>query len=335
MEIKKNISLKSYNTFGIDVEASNFVEVSNIDELKIALKDNNEPLLILGGGSNLLFTKDFRGLAIKNNLKGINVISENNSEIILKIGAGEVWHEFVLYCIEKGYAGVENMSLIPGNVGASPMQNIGAYGVEVKDVITEVEAFNLKDGSLKVFSNEVCEFGYRSSIFKTSEKGNYFITAVTFKLNKEAKVNTSYGAIEGELKRMGIENPTIKDVSDAVINIRSSKLPDPKKIGNSGSFFKNPIVSEIQKNNILEKYPEAPSYPQTNGGFKMAAGWLIERCGWKGKRIGNYGVHALQALVLVNYGGAKGEEIYRLSEQIIESVKAEFGIELEREVNIL
>ena len=335
MEIKKNTSLKSFNTFGIDVMATSFVEVQSIEEVKSVLSNNKQPLLILGGGSNLLFTTDFEGLVIKNNLKGITVVEENDSEIYLRIGAGEVWHEFVLYCIEHGYAGVENLSLIPGNVGASPMQNIGAYGVEVKDVITEVEALHLKDYSLNTFSNEACEFGYRSSVFKTSEKGNYFITAVMFKLNKQAKVNTSYGAIDGELKRLKIENPTIKDVSRAVINIRSSKLPDPKKIGNSGSFFKNPVISEAQKNKILANYPDAPNYFQSNGDFKMAAGWLIEKCGWKGKRIDNYGVHDLQALVLVNYGGAKGSEIYSLSEQIIESVNSKFGIILEREVNIL
>lgn len=335
MEIKKNISLKSYNTFGIDVEASSFVEVDTIAGLKAVLVENNLQVLILGGGSNLLFTKNFNGLAIKNNLKGISVVKENESTIFLKVGAGEVWHDFVLYCIENGYAGIENLSLIPGNVGASPMQNIGAYGVEVKDVITEVEAFHLDEYSIKTFSNEMCEFGYRSSIFKTSEKGNYFITSVTFKLNKQAKVNTSYGAIENELKRMNVVAPTIREVSDAVINIRSSKLPDPKKIGNSGSFFKNPIVSEEQKNKILEHYSDAPNYPQLDGAFKMAAGWLIEQCGWKGKRIDNYGVHELQALVLVNYGGATGTEIFELSEQIIRDVKAKFDIELEREVNIL
>jgi len=335
MEIKKNTSLKPFNTFGIDVIATSFVEVKNIQEVKSVLSNNKQPILILGGGSNLLFTTDFDGLAIKNNLKEITVVEENDSEIYLKIGAGEVWHEFVLYCIKNGYAGVENLSLIPGNVGASPMQNIGAYGVEVKDVITEVEALHLKDLSLRTFTNEACEFSYRSSVFKTSEKGNYFITSVTFKLNKQAKVNTSYGAIDGELKRLEIESPTIKDVSNAVINIRSSKLPDPKKIGNSGSFFKNPIISEGQKNKILANYPDAPNYSQPNGVFKMAAGWLIEKCGWKGKRIDDYGVHELQALVLVNYGGAKGSEIYSLSEKIIESVNSKFDIILEREVNIL
>jgi len=335
MEIKKNISLKPYNTFGIDVAATSFTEVDNIGELKTVLSKNKQTLLILGGGSNLLFTKDFDGLAIKNNLKGISVVKENGTEVYLKVGAGEVWHEFVLFCIENNYAGIENLSLIPGNIGASPMQNIGAYGTEVKDVIVEVEAFNLKDYSIKTFTNLDCKFGYRSSIFKTNEKGNYFITAVTFKLNKEAKINTSYGAIENELKRMEVPSPTIRDVSNAVINIRTSKLPDPKKIGNSGSFFKNPIVPEEQKNKILEKYTDAPNYIQPDGTFKMAAGWLIEKCGWKGKRIGEYGVHELQALVLVNYGGAKGRDIFELSEQIIESVKSKFGIELEREVNIL
>jgi len=335
MEIKKNISLKPFNTFGIDVAATSFVEVENTDELKLVLTNNKHPLLILGGGSNLLFTKNFKGLVVKNNLKGISVVSENESEIYLKIGAGEVWHEFVLYCIDHGYAGIENLSLIPGNVGASPMQNIGAYGVEVKDVITEVEALNIKDFSLNTFSNEACEFGYRSSVFKTSEKGNYVITSVTFKLNKHAKVNTSYGAINGELKRLEIVNPTIKDVSNAVINIRLSKLPDPKKIGNSGSFFKNPVISKAQRNKILSNFPDAPNYLQSNGFFKMAAGWLIEKCGWKGKRIDSYGVHELQALVLVNYGGAKGSDIYGLSAQIIESVNSKFDIKLEREVNIL
>jgi UDP-N-acetylmuramate dehydrogenase len=335
MEIKENISLKPYNTFGIDISTSQFAEVSSVQELKEVLHRNTAPLLILGGGSNVLFTKNYKGLAIKNNLKGVETVKENDSEVFLKVGAGEVWHEFVLSCIQHDYAGVENLSLIPGNVGASPMQNIGAYGVEVKDLITEVEAFDLRTHSIRTFTNSACEFDYRSSVFKTSLKGKYFITAVTFKLKKQANVNTSYGAIEGELLRMNISNPTIKDISDAVINIRSSKLPDPKKIGNSGSFFKNPIVSEEQKNEILGKFTDAPNYIQSDGRFKMAAGWLIEKCGWKGKRINNYGVHTRQALVLVNYGGAKGCDIYNLSQEIITSVNDTFGIELEREVNIL
>ena len=335
MDVKENISLKPYNTFGIDIKASYFVEVASIENLKTVLSKKNHSILILGGGSNLLFTQDYKGLVIKNNLKGIEVVAENEEEIFLKVGAGEVWHNFVLSCIENNYAGIENLSLIPGNVGASPMQNIGAYGVEVKDIITEVEAFDLRDNSIRTFSNSACEFAYRSSIFKTTEKGNYFISAVTFRLNKKEKVNTSYGAIEGELKRMKISSPSIRDVSNAVINIRSSKLPDPKEIGNSGSFFKNPIVSEEERNTIVSDYPDAPNYIQPSGNFKMAAGWLIEKCGWKGKRIDDYGVHAKQALVLVNYGGAKGSDIFKLSTQIIDAVNDTFGIELEREVNIL
>jgi UDP-N-acetylmuramate dehydrogenase len=335
MEIKQNISLKPYNTFGIDVSTQQFVEVNNLDELKHVLSINTNPLLILGGGSNMLFTQNFNGLVIKNNFKGISIVHENENEIVLKVGGGEVWHEFVMFCIANNYAGLENLSLIPGNVGASPMQNIGAYGVEVKDLITEVEAFHLKNQETIVFANTECEFDYRSSIFKTAQKGNYFITAVSFKLNKNATINTSYGAIEAELKTMGITSPTIKDVSNAVINIRTSKLPDPKKIGNSGSFFKNPLVTEEVKNNILAKYPDAPNYFQPNGEYKMAAGWLIEKCGWKGKRIGDYGVHVNQALVLVNYGDAKGSDIFQLSEDIIASVNQTFGIKLEREVNII
>ena len=335
MKIKENISLKPYNTFGIDVNALQFIEVSSVDELKKILGNYKKPILILGGGSNVLFTKEFNGLVIKNNIKGIEIISEDESGVTLRIGAGEEWHEFVLYCIEKGFAGIENMSLIPGSVGASPIQNIGAYGVEVKNVITEVEAINLKDFSFQSFSNAECNFDYRSSIFKTSEKGNYFITAVTFKLSKKAYINTSYGTIENELEIMGIQNPTIKDVSNAVINIRKNKLPDPKVIGNSGSFFKNPAISEELKNKLLKKYSEIPNYPQTNGSYKIAAGWLIEKCGWKGKRINNYGVHKDQALVLVNYSGAKGSDIFNLSEDIINSVNTTFGIKLEREVNII
>ncbi|PCJ23466.1 MAG: UDP-N-acetylenolpyruvoylglucosamine reductase [Flavobacteriales bacterium] len=335
MEIQENISLKPYNTFGLDVFTSKFVEVSNVEELQEILMNNNDPLLILGGGSNILFTQNFNGLVIKNNITGITVLEESNKEIVLKVGAGEVWHHFVLYCIDNNYAGVENLSLIPGNVGAAPMQNIGAYGVEVKDLITQVEAFDMRDYSIKIFTSLECEFDYRSSVFKTSEKGNYIITSVIFRLNKEAKLNISYGAIEDELEAMKISSPSIKDVSNAVINIRSSKLPDPKKIGNSGSFFKNPIVPTLVKDKILAEYPETPNYPQLDGSFKIAAGWLIEKCGWKGKRINNYGVHENQALVLVNYGGAKGIDILRLSEEIIKSVKDMFGVDLEREVNII
>ncbi len=335
MQIQQNISLKAYNTFGIDVSASRFVTVTTHEELIDVLKGNDLPLLILGGGSNLLLTKNFEGLVIKNNFSGIEKVAEDADNITLKVGAGENWHNFVLHCIENNYCGIENLSLIPGNVGASPMQNIGAYGVEVKDVIVSVEAIRISDYTVCNFDNSACNFGYRSSVFKTSEKGKYFISAVTFKLSKTPTINTKYGVINSELEKMGVSNPTIKDVSNAVINIRQSKLPDPKKIGNSGSFFKNPVISSQDKDNILAKFSDAPNYVQENGTFKMAAGWLIEQCGWKGKVVDCYGVHDKQALVLVNFGGAKGNDIYQLSEDIIKSVKAKFDITLEREVNII
>ena len=335
MNIQQNISLQPYNTFGIAVKANQFAEITDKSQLKVVLEKNTLPLLILGGGSNLLLTKDFEGLVIKNNIKGIEKVSEDEASVVLKVGAGENWHEFVMHCIANNYCGIENLSLIPGNVGASPMQNIGAYGVEVKDVITKVEAVNLSDYSVKDFANKECEFGYRTSIFKTTHKGQYLISAVYFQLSKTPTINTSYGAINNELQSKGITNPTIKEVSDAVIAIRESKLPNPSEIGNSGSFFKNPVVSEELKNTIVAEYKNAPNYPQPSGTFKMAAGWLIEQCGWKGKVIDNYGVHKKQALVLVNYGGAKGSDIYQLSEDIIQSVKDKFNITLEREVNIL
>jgi UDP-N-acetylmuramate dehydrogenase len=338
MEIIKNASLKSLNTFGIQCHSTERIDLSNEEQIPSIvdyIKNSNKKLLILGGGSNVLFTKDFDGIILTNNLTGINKIKEDENSVLLKVAAGEEWHAFVLYCIDNKYAGVENLSLIPGKVGASPMQNIGAYGVEVKDVIDSVEAFHLKTGEKKIFQNEVCEFGYRTSIFKTTVKGEYLITAVNFKLNKNPNVNTSYGAINNELSERGITNPTIKDVSDAVIAIRSSKLPDPKVIGNAGSFFKNPVVSAELANTLKKQFENIPVYDVGNNEFKLAAGWLIEQCGWKGKTIGNYGVHKLQALVLVNYGGATGDEIYQLSTDILESVKSKFGVELEREVNII
>lgn len=334
-EFKENISLKPFNTFGIEAKARAFVSVTEVSQLKEILGNSTMPLLILGGGSNILLTQDFDGLVIKNDIKGISVVEEDDSSITLKVGAGEVWHEFVMYCIDKGYCGLENLSLIPGCVGASPMQNIGAYGVEVKDVISEVEVVDLADFTVKSFSNEACEFGYRSSIFKTWAKGKYFISFVSFHLSKKPNLNTTYGAIDSELKAMGVSNPGVKDVSEAVIRIRQSKLPDPKFIGNSGSFFKNPVVEQSVLEQILRNYPDAPNYPQGDGTTKLAAGWLIEKCGWKGKMLGNYGVHDKQALVLVNHGGANGKDIYELSETIIASVQDNFGVELEREVNIL
>lgn len=334
--ISENVSLKPFNTFGIDVKATRFATFASPEELGQILKDNiNKPLLILGGGSNLLLTKDFDGLVLKNEIKGIEVISETANEVLIRSGAGEVWHEFVLYCISKNYCGIENLSLIPGSVGASPMQNIGAYGVEIKDVFDHLEAYEIATGEIHTFDNETCEFGYRESIFKHAVKNQYVITNVYFKLSKTQNTNTSYGAINQQLEVMGIINPTIKDVSDAVIAIRSSKLPNPKEIGNAGSFFKNPVIDVAHYHEILKNYPNAPSYPVGEQHVKVPAGWLIETAGWKGKVVGETGVHKNQALVLVNYGNAKGKDIYKLSTDIIEDIERKFKILLTREVNIL
>lgn len=337
MIIHENISLKPYNTFGIDTTCSFFIEIHTAEDLHQFLGDEivkKYPILILGGGSNILFTKPFKGIVLKNCIEEIKILNEKDDYIDINVGAGVNWHEFVLYCIENNYCGIENLSLIPGNVGASPMQNIGAYGVEVKDVITHVNCICIKTNTAKTFTNDECNFGYRTSIFKTKEKGKYIITSVTFRLYKTSKLNISYGAIKQELSKLNIKRPTIKDVSTAIINIRKSKLPDPNKIGNGGSFFKNPIVSENQLNHILNLNKEAPYYPQQNNTYKLAAGWLIEQAGWKGKTFNNHGVHKNQALVLVNYGGATGSQIYNLSEQIIASVKSKFGVILEREINV-
>lgn len=336
MQILSGYSLKKYHTFGIDVSAQYYTEVNSIAEFK-ELQQNpvykSNPLLILGGGSNLLFTKNYTGLVIKNNLKGKEVINQDEDHIWLKVAAGENWHGFVLWCVANNYSGVENLSLIPGCVGASPMQNIGAYGVEIKDVCYEVQAIDIQTGEARTFTNAECKFGYRESVFKHIYKNKYLITAVVFKLNKKPVLNTSYGAIEQELKAMGVE-PSIKAISDAVIRIRSSKLPDPAKIGNAGSFFKNPEVSKQKHDELKQQFPNLVAYPLDNGHYKLAAGWLIEYCGFKGKRIGDAGVHVNQALVLVNYGTAKGEEIYNLSQQILDTVQDTFGVNLEREVNI-
>ena len=334
--ISENISLKPFNTFGIDVKASRFATFSSTSELNEILKSNkNESLLILGGGSNLLLTKDFEGLVLRNEIKGIEVISETDLDVIVKVGAGEVWHEFVLYCISQNFCGIENLSLIPGSVGASPMQNIGAYGVEIKDVFEKLEAVEIATGEIHTFDNATCEFGYRESIFKHAVKNQYVITQVYFKLSKKQNTNTSYGAINQQLELMGISKPSIKDVSDAVIAIRSSKLPNPKEIGNAGSFFKNPVIDLEHFLAILKEYPNAPSYPVGENQVKVPAGWLIETAGWKGKVVGGTGVHKNQALVLVNYGSATGEEIYQLSTDIITDINQKFKILLTREVNIL
>lgn len=338
MEILRNASLKAFNTFGIEAKATNMVRFSSASDLKEILRNEDlrtMPRLVLGGGSNLLLTSDFDGLVLKNEVPGIELVKEDHEHFYIKSGAGVNWHEFVIHCIEQGWAGLENLSLIPGNVGASPMQNIGAYGVEVKDRFHELEAFNLETLETETFDREACEFGYRESIFKRKLKNKFIIVSVTFRLFKKPQLNTSYGAIQGELNSTGIHKPTIADVSQAVINIRSSKLPDPKVIGNAGSFFKNPVVPEEVYRKLVDENPSMPFYPAPEGKYKLAAGWLIEKSGWKGFRKENYGVHARQALVLVNHGGATGSQIYNLSTEILSDVKKKFGVELEREVNIV
>jgi UDP-N-acetylmuramate dehydrogenase len=338
MDIRENYPLRDLNTFHIDAAAKYFAAFSTLDdarELLSAEKFSKERKMILGGGSNILFTKDFNGLVMKNELKGMELLKEDDDHFYVKAGAGENWHSFVMHCITKGYAGVENLSLIPGNVGAGPMQNIGAYGVELKDVFHELEALNMQSLEIEKFSNSECRFGYRESIFKREAKDKYIIASVTFRLRKQPAFNTSYGAIEKELEVMGVKDLSIKAISQAVINIRSSKLPDPAKIGNAGSFFKNPVVSTQKYESLKQKFPDVVGYKNSDTEMKLAAGWLIEQCGWKGRTFGDAGVHKLQALVLVNYDSAEGEEIYNLSQRIMDSVFEKFGVELEREVNIV
>jgi UDP-N-acetylmuramate dehydrogenase len=334
--IEQNVSLKPYNTFGLNAQAKLLARVGSVPELQEVLADTNlksEERFILGGGSNILLTRNVDGLVIKNEIDGIEVLEETPSHFLVKSGAGVMWHELVMHCIQNNYAGIENLSLIPGNVGAAPMQNIGAYGVELKDVFHSLEAVEMASGNVETFSSADCQFGYRESVFKRKLKGQFIISSVTLKLSKNPSINTSYGAIEQELEAMGISSPTIKEVSQAVINIRQSKLPDPKELGNSGSFFKNPVVPTFKFEELKSQHPNIPGYPAGEN-TKLAAGWLIEQCGWKGKVVGNTGSHAKQALVLVNYGNATGVEIFELSEQIMQSVYDTFGVQLEREVNV-
>jgi len=333
--MQEGVSLKPYNTFGIDVRAATFAKFQSIEALIELLPTiRSTETIISGGGSNMLFTKNFDGLFAKNCLLGIKEIERTDTTIILEAGAGEVWHDFVLYCVDHGYGGLENLSLIPGCVGASPMQNIGAYGTEIKDTFEYLDALEISTGTMKRFYLNDCAFGYRESVFKRELKNQFIICSVAFRLSLNPTVNTSYGVIEAELTAMGIESPSIKDVSNAVIRIRQSKLPDPKQLGNAGSFFKNPVVSAGILATIEQSYENVPSYPANDGMVKLAAGWLIEKAGWKGKRLGPVGVHERQALVLVNYGEGTGSEVYNLSEQIIEDIKQKFGVSLEREVNI-
>lgn len=337
MNIQENISLKSYNTFGIDVKAKSFVEITSLIQLqKILQLSAYSKRFIISGGSNMLLTKDIDALVMHINLKGINIIEENEDEVIIKVMAGENWHALVLWTLDNNYGGIENLSLIPGNTGTAPIQNIGAYGVELKDVFESCEAMNIETQELEEFSKEDCQFGYRDSVFKKSKKGQYIITSVALKLTKNNhKLLTFYGAIENELQKQAIIHPSIKNISDAVISIRQSKLPDPKELGNSGSFFKNPILSKKTFKTFQKKNPEAPFYKLDDGQFKIPAGWLIEQCGFKGKRFDDAGVHEKQALVLVNYGNASGEEIWNLALKIQAEVQKQYQIKIEPEVNVI
>ncbi|NJB81875.1 UDP-N-acetylmuramate dehydrogenase [Wenyingzhuangia aestuarii] len=327
-----NFSLKDYNTFGIDVKAQKFISVATLSQLKEVLKENKN-IFLLGGGSNMLLTKDIYKTVVHVNLHGVIVNNETDTHVEVTAMAGENWHEFVLWCIDQNYGGIENLSLIPGNVGTCPIQNIGAYGFEVKDTIISLEALNIETLEIEKFTNEECEFGYRNSIFKNKVKGKYIITNVTFKLTtKDHQTNTSYGAIQEELK--DISNPTIKDISNAIIAIRNSKLPNPKEIGNSGSFFKNPVITIELFDRLKTKYSTIPSYPVSDTTVKVPAGWLIEKAGFKGKSFGNAGVHNKQALVLVNYGNATGKEVHDIAKKIQRKIKADFDISLEIEVNV-
>ena len=337
MKISTDFSLKNYNTFGIEAKAKAFVAVENQTELAQILKEHqSEKLFVLGGGSNMLLTQDIDALVIHVDLKGKKVISENDDYALVQAQAGENWHEFVIWCIDQNLGGLENLSLIPGNVGTTPIQNIGAYGVEIKDAFVSCEAMHIKTQEITTFNREQCHFGYRESIFKNEAKDQYIITSVTFQLTRQNhKTNTSYGAIEAELTKENISNPTIKDISNAVIAIRESKLPNPKELGNSGSFFKNPIISKADFEKIHLQFPDMPHYVVSDTLVKVPAGWLIEQAGFKGKRFGDAGIHKNQALVLVNYGNATGQEILNVSRNIQKTIVDTFGIAIEAEVNII
>lgn len=338
MFIQQNISLKESNTFGIEAHTKEFVEVTNVEELLVLVSTFNfssRKILVIGGGSNLLLTQDFDGMVIKNSIKGMELINEDENHVWIKVMSGEKWHDFVLYSIDKDYAGIENLSLIPGCVGAAPMQNIGAYGVEIKDTFSSLEAVEIETGNLVTFTNAECKFGYRESIFKNEAKGKFIIVSVTFKLNKHPNFNITYGAIQQTLDKNGVKKISVKAISDAVIEIRTSKLPNPKVLGNAGSFFKNPEIPTTEFDRLKIQFPTIVGYPTLNGNIKLAAGWLIEQCGWKGKKVGNVGSHKDQALVIVNYGGATGNEIWQLAMDIQQSVKEKFGVTINPEVNII
>jgi UDP-N-acetylmuramate dehydrogenase len=340
MKILENYSLKELNTFHLDVSARYFIEINSVTDLADLISDTTYiafPKLVLGGGSNILFTKNFEGMVIKNNLKGIERLKEDSEFVWIRSGSGEIWNDLVMYSVEENLGGIENLSLIPGTVGAAPMQNIGAYGVELKEVFDELEAVHLSTGEIKKFSLTECRFGYRDSVFKRELKNQFMILNVTLKLRKHPVFNTSYGAIETELKAMGVIEPGVRSISEAVCNIRRSKLPDPAVIANAGSFFKNPEVSIEKYNSLRKNFPEMVAYKTSGDKMKLAAGWMIEQCGWKGSRsigTGNVGMHKQQALVLVNYGNATGKELVDHAKKVQESVKEKFGVDMEMEVNI-
>jgi UDP-N-acetylmuramate dehydrogenase len=339
IKIEEQVSLKTYNTFGIAATARYFCRITDTDQFKSLIQTDlykNEKVLILGGGSNLLFTRDFDGLVVKTDIKGIHLVDETDETVSIKAMSGENWHELVVHCVNHQWGGIENLSLIPGTVGAAPIQNIGAYGVEVKEVIKEVSAIDRISGEEKTFQNHECAFGYRESIFKHQLKEKFFISSVTLSLTKKNHIlNTSYGAIKDTLKELNVIDPSLKSISDAVIHIRKSKLPDPSQLGNAGSFFKNPIISLSHYQSLQKVHSKIPGYHSVNQEVKVPAGWLIEQCGWKGKRVNDIGVHTHQALVIVNYGNGTGEEIFQLALQIISSVKEKFYITLTPEVNII
>ena len=333
MNIQENISLKKYNTFGIEVNAERFVTINSLNDLKKVVSTEKN-IFLISGGSNMLLTRDIDRLVVHINFKGISETKIEEGQVLVTAQAGENWHEFVLWCISKNYGGLENLSYIPGNVGTSPIQNIGAYGVEIKDTFYQLEALNINTGEIKTFSHKDCEFGYRNSVFKNKLKGKYIIIGVTFKLStKNHVLNTRYGAITDSLSK--IKSPTVEDVSNAIIAIRKSKLPNPYEIGNSGSFFKNPVIDLNSFKNLQTEYPNAPHYVISKNEIKVPAGWLIEQCEFKGKRFGDAGVHEKQALVLVNYNNASGKEIYDLAKKIQQKVKEIFSISLEIEVNVI
>jgi UDP-N-acetylmuramate dehydrogenase len=337
LNIQHNVQLADYSTMGVKSIAKQFISIDDINEIPDIInyiESTHSDFLILGGGSNILFANDFQGLVIRNQIKGIEILKESESHVILKIGAGENWHSLVEKCVENEWYGIENLALIPGTVGAAPIQNIGAYGAEIVNVFVELSAFDIPSKSFKTYSKRECRFGYRDSIFKNELKNQVLITSVTLRLAKHGEINASYGALKTHLDQNGIDTPNIHDVYNAVIEVRRSKLPDPDEIGNNGSFFKNPVIPVFHYDELKQEYPEMPSYPVTEHLVKVPAGWLIDRAGWKGYRKGDAGVHAKQALVLVNYGQATGKELYVLSEQIKDDIESKYGISLVREVNV-